>query len=210
MVWQMSDSKEVRAAKKILQKPETSLSDAVRKVEDDLFKTAYVLEDNATHSSWGTKLHENPEEEARIELAWRHLRAMEEDLTRRALDGASVSEEKKELQQQQEEQQKPVDRRTHRARIKERKSYLSPARDGKITIAAHAEPELKDALQKKFEESGFEYFNDFLVSSLKRIAEEPSPELKPTTELAKAALHQSRELQKTINALSQDLSTRTR
>lgn len=96
----------------------------------------------------------------------------------------------------------------HRARVRERKSYLSPAREDTVIIAAHAAPELKEALKKKFEQSGFEHFNDFLVASLHRIAQEPPVELKPTTELAETALAQSRELQKTISRLTQDLSTR--
>jgi hypothetical protein len=102
----------------------------------------------------------------------------------------------------------PQHRDRVRSRNKERKSYLNPAREDTITIAAHAEPALKEALKKKFEQSGFEHFNDFLVASLERIADEPPVELKPAAELAETALTQSRELQKTISRLTQDLSTR--
>lgn len=107
-------------------------------------------------------------------------------------------------------QGKHTDRITPRARVRERKSYLSPAREDTVTIAAHAAPELKEALKKKFERSGFEHFNDFLVSGLQNMAQNPPEELKPTTELAETALTQSRELQKTISRLAQNLSTRTR
>lgn len=103
---------------------------------------------------------------------------------------------------------KHADKLTQRTRVRERKSYISPAREDTVTIAAHAAPELKEALKKKFEQSGFEHFNDFLVASLQRIVAEPATELKPTTELAETALTQSRELQKTISRLTQDLSTR--
>lgn len=102
----------------------------------------------------------------------------------------------------------PQHRDRVRSRNKERKSYLNPAREDTITIAAHADPALKEALKKKFEQSGFEHFNDFLVASLERIADEPPVELKPAAELAETALTQSRELQKTISRLTQDLSTR--
>lgn len=104
----------------------------------------------------------------------------------------------------------PQHRDRVRSRNKERKSYLNPAREDTITIAAHADPALKEALKKKFEQSGFEHFNDFLVASLERIADEPPVELKPAAELAETALTQSRELQKTISRLTQDLSTRPR
>lgn len=109
---------------------------------------------------------------------------------------------------QKPEQGKHAAKLLPRTRVRERKSYISPAREDTVTIAAHAAPELKEALKKKFEQSGFEHFNDFLVASLQRVVAEPAAELKPTTELAETALHQSRELQKTISRLTQDLSTR--
>jgi len=98
----------------------------------------------------------------------------------------------------------------HRARVRVRKSYISPSREGTVTVSAHVEPELKDALKKKFEQSGYDNFNDFLSAGLQSIVEkEPARELKPSAELAAAALEQSRNLEKTISRLTQDLSRAT-
>lgn len=98
----------------------------------------------------------------------------------------------------------------HRTRVRVRKSYVSPSREGTVTVSAHVEPELKDALKKKFEQSGYDNFNDFLSASLQSIVEkEPARELKPSAELAATALEQSRNLEKTISRLTQDLSRAT-
>lgn len=98
----------------------------------------------------------------------------------------------------------------HRARVRVRKSYVSPSREGTVTVSAHVEPELKDALKKKFEQSGFDNFNEFLSASLHSIVEkEPTRELKPSAELAAAALEQTHTLEQTIRRLTQDLSRAT-
>lgn len=77
-------------------------------------------------------------------------------------------------------------------------------------MSAHVEPELKDALKKKFEQSGFDNFNEFLSASLHSIVEkEPTRELKPSAELAAAALEQTHTLEQTIRRLTQDLSRAT-
>lgn len=94
--------------------------------------------------------------------------------------------------------------------LKARKSSVPPSREGTVTIAAHASPELKEALNKKFEESPFKTFNDFLIDTLERRVTPPKGELKPSAELAKVLLAQSRELQKTAEAISEDLSSRSR
>lgn len=75
-------------------------------------------------------------------------------------------------------------------------------------VGVHVAPELKDALKKKFEESGFEHFNDFLAAGLQCMVQEPRPELKCSAELVATALTQTRHLEKTISLLSQDVSTR--
>ena len=112
-------------------------------------------------------------------------------------------------------QDKPKQGQQHQSYVQKtqrrsRTSYVSPSREGTVTIAAHVDPELKNALKKKFEQSGFEHFNDFLTAGLQRLTQEPLTELKPSTELAEAALLQSRDLQKTISLLTQDLSRHTR
>ncbi len=96
----------------------------------------------------------------------------------------------------------------HRARVRIRKSYVNPAREDTVMVGVHVAPELKDALKKKFEQSRFEHFNDFLAAGLQSMVQEPPQELKPTAELVATALTQTRNLEKTINLLSQNVSTR--
>jgi len=95
-----------------------------------------------------------------------------------------------------------------RPRARVRKSYVNPAREDTVMVGVHIAPELKDALKKKFEESGFEHFNDFLAAGLQSLVQEPRSELKPSAELVATALTQTRHLEKTISLLSQEVSTR--
>lgn len=103
---------------------------------------------------------------------------------------------------------KPTEERKPRAR--ERKSYLPPSREGKVSVIAYLEPEVKEALDKKYESSAFTSFQEFLADGLERLSKEQPEELKPSAELSHVALAQTRELEKTITRLTQDLSTRTR
>ncbi len=96
----------------------------------------------------------------------------------------------------------------HRARVRVRKSYVNPAREDKIMVGVHVAPELKDALKKKFEQSGFDNFNEFLATGLQSLVQEPSQGLKPDAELLATALTQTRSLEKTISLLSRNVFTR--
>jgi hypothetical protein len=95
-----------------------------------------------------------------------------------------------------------------RARVRVRKSYVNPAREDKIMVGVHVAPELKDALKKKFEQSGFDNFNEFLATGLQSLVQEPSQGLKPDAELLATALTQTRSLEKTISLLSRNVFTR--
>ena len=96
----------------------------------------------------------------------------------------------------------------HRGRLRSRKSYVNPAREGTIMVGVHVPHELKDALKKKFEQSGFDNFNEFLATGLQSLVQEPSQGLKPTAELVATALTQTRSLEKTMSLLSRNVSAR--
>lgn len=97
-----------------------------------------------------------------------------------------------------------------KARTRERKSYLPPSREGKVSVLTYLEPEVKEALDKKYEGSAFDSFQEFLAEGLRRLSQEQPEELKPSVHLSHVALAQTRELEKTIARLTQDLSTRSR
>lgn len=87
-----------------------------------------------------------------------------------------------------------------------RSSYLSPSREGKVTITAHVDPELKQAVTKLADQSNLT-FNEFITTLLKRVVNAPAQKTDSTLKISEDALAQTRELEKTIHQLTLELAS---
>lgn len=104
-----------------------------------------------------------------------------------------------------QEQQKTTVRRG----IKPRTSYVSPSREGKVTITAHVDPDLKEAVTKLADQSNLT-FNEFITSILKREVASPAQHKDQTLHLSEEALEKTREAEEAIHRLTVNLSSHSR
>lgn len=118
--------------------------------------------------------------------------------------GKIVVPEKKPEDQLQEPQRTAV-----RRGIKPRTSYVSPSREGKVTITAHVDPELKEAVTKLADQSNLT-FNEFITAILKRAVASPAQQTDQTLHLSEEALEKTREAEKVLHRLTVTLSSHSR
>ncbi len=119
--------------------------------------------------------------------------------------GKIVVPSEKKAETQLQEQQKTTVRRG----IKPRTSYVSPSREGKVTITTHVDPELKEAVTKLADQSNLT-FNEFITAILKREVASPAQQTDETLHLSEEALEKTREAEKVLHRLTVNLSNHSR
>lgn len=95
--------------------------------------------------------------------------------------------------------------RKHRDKLKGRTSYVSPSREGLVPLIAHVPEELRAAIKEKADHSGVT-LNEFLTALYRNILADPAKDSSPSVA---EVLKKTSELQKIVNNLAADLSSRS-
>ena len=106
-----------------------------------------------------------------------------------------------------EQPQKP--NYVEKTRGNQRRSYTSPSREGKIAVAVHIDPSLKEDLDNAVDRSGLTQ-QEYLAALIRYAVKGHPKQTDETLHLSEEALEKTREAEKAIRQLTVDLSRRSR